>query len=88
MIVRTGDGQPERDLLGGYLDALGRAGTRTVPDFDAAWARYRATPAFGLCTWLHTIAAGSFQPFELCVATLERFAAAYEDLGTASSLIC
>jgi hypothetical protein len=76
----------ERDLLSGYLDALGHAGTETVPDFDEAWQRYRTTPAFGLCTWLHTIAAGTFQPVEMCVSTLERFAAAYEDLGTADSL--
>jgi hypothetical protein len=78
--------QHERDLLSGYLDSLGRAGAGTVPGFDEAWERYRATPAFGLCTWLHTIAAGRFQPVECCMATIERFAAAYEELGTAGSL--
>jgi hypothetical protein len=36
---------------------------------------------------LHTIAAGSFQPVELCVSTLQRFAAAYVDLDTADSLV-
>ncbi len=77
----------ERDLLSGYLGALERAGVRAVPDPGEAWARYRATPAFGLCTWLHTIAAGSFQPVELCLSTLERFACAYQDLGTADSLV-
>jgi hypothetical protein len=77
----------ERDLLGGYLDSLGQAGARPVPNLDQAWERYRATPAFGLCTWLHTLAAGTFQPFDLCVSTLERFACAYGDLGTAGSLI-
>jgi phosphotransferase family enzyme len=76
----------ERDLLSGYLDSLGQAGAKTAPSFDEAWDRYRATPAFGLCTWLHTIAAGSFQPIELCVSTLERFAAAYQDLRTADLL--
>ena len=76
----------EKDLLKGYLVSLGQGGARTVPEYHEAWARYRATPAFGLCTWLHTIAAGSLQPVELCVSTLERFAAAYEDLGTADGL--
>jgi hypothetical protein len=78
--------QHERELLSGYLDSLGQAGGRAIPDFDEAWERYRATPAFGLCTWLHTIAAGRFQPFESCVLTLQRFACAYDDLGTAHSL--
>jgi hypothetical protein len=80
-------GQHERDLLRGYLDSLGHAGVGTVPAFDNAWERYRATPAFGLCTWLHTIAASRFQPVELCVRTIERFAAAYAELGTAASLM-
>ena len=79
--------QHERELLGGYLEALGQSGVESVPGFEEAWQRYRATPAFGLCTWLHTIAAGSFQPVELCLATLQRFAAAYEDLDTATSLV-
>ncbi len=77
----------EGHLLRGYLESLEQAGVKAVPDFDQAWTRYRATPAFGLCSWLHTIAAGSFQPVELCVSTLERFACAYEDLGTADSLL-
>ena len=79
--------QHERDLLSHYLDSLGRAGAGGVPAFDEAWARYRATPAFGLCAWLHTIAAGTFQPIELCLSTLERFATAYVDLGPADSLV-
>lgn len=76
----------ERRLLAGYLDALGRAGVRP-PDWDAAWARYRATPAFGLATWLHTLSFGSFQPPDACLALLERFATAYEDLETARSVV-
>ena len=74
----------ERELLSGYLDDLARAGVQ-APGFSQAWDRYRATPAFGLGTWLHTISAGSFQPDDVCVATIERFAAAYADLGTAES---
>lgn len=65
----------ERDLLRGYLDG--------AAPWDEAWRRYRATPAFGLATWLHTLAFGRFQPAEACVATIARFAAAYVDLETA-----
>lgn len=71
----------ERGLLGGYLEALGRGGV-AVPEWDAAWARYRATPAFGLATWLHTLSFGTFQPVDVSVATIGRFAAAYDDLET------
>jgi hypothetical protein len=66
----------ERDLLAGYLDALaGRTGHRP----DDAWAQYCATPVYGLGAWLQTLAAGTFQPVEICLVTIERFAAAYRD---------
>jgi len=68
----------ERSLLRSYLHELSRGGVPT-PDLDAAWHLHRQTPAFGLGTWLHTLSAGSFQPVELCLATIERFAAAYTD---------
>ncbi len=74
----------ERELLAGYLEALARAGVH-VPSPDAAWRRYRGTPAFGLATWLHTLSFGTFQPDDVCMATIRRFAVAYEDLGTARS---
>lgn len=69
----------ERELLAGYVRELGRA----APSLDDAWALYRRTPIFGLGSWLQTLAAGSFQPVEVCMATIERFAAAYDDLGAA-----
>ncbi|MHB1999953.1 MAG: phosphotransferase, partial [Solirubrobacteraceae bacterium] len=72
----------ERELLGGYLAALRGYGV-AAPDAAGAWERYRASPAYGLGAWLHTFSAGSFQPESVCVATLERFAAAYDDLETA-----
>lgn len=75
----------ERHLLAGYLDELGRAGV-TAPSWESAWARYRAAPAFGLATWVHTLTFGTFQPVAVSVATLRRFAAAYEDLETARSV--
>lgn len=71
----------ERALLEGYLEALAATGVEP-PDLPAAWESYRATPAFGLGTWMHTISAGSFQPPDICVSTIERFSAAYADLDT------
>jgi aminoglycoside phosphotransferase (APT) family kinase protein len=75
----------EAELLTGYLAALSAAGV-AAPTFDDAWSRYRATPVYGLTTWIHTISAGSFQPLDSCVATIRRFAAAYDDLETAATL--
>jgi len=74
----------ERDLLAFYLDALGHAGVRP-PSPVSAWDRYRGTPAFGLATWLHTLSFGSLQSADVCMATIRRFAAAYEDLETGRS---
>ena len=74
----------ERELLASYLAALADAGVR-APSLEKAWRRYRGTPAFGLATWLHTLSFGTFQPADVCMATIRRFAAAYVDLGTARS---
>ncbi|MGH9088559.1 MAG: phosphotransferase, partial [Acidimicrobiales bacterium] len=76
----------ERNLLAGYLDELGRSGV-VAPSWESAWARYRAAPAFGLATWVHTLSFGTFQPVGVCVATIRRYAAAYEDLDTARSTV-
>jgi hypothetical protein len=73
----------ERSLLGFYLAELTQAGA-PAPDFEAAWRLYRLTPAFGLGTWLHTLSGGGFQPIEQCLATIERFSAAYADHETGS----
>jgi hypothetical protein len=67
----------ERALLAGYLTALGPA----APAWADAWAGYRRTPVFGLGSWLQTLAGGGFQPREVCLAAIERYAAAYTDLA-------
>lgn len=78
----------ERALLDSYLDALRAAsGARAVPDREAAWDRYRATPAFGLATWLHTYSFATFQPVDVCTATIRRFSRAYEDLETCRTAV-
>jgi len=66
----------ERALLEDYLAALGHRPADV-------WSRYRRAPAFGLGSWLQTWAAGSFQPADVCLATIERFAAAYVDVTAA-----
>lgn len=76
----------ERELLDGYLDSLSSLGV-AAPGADDAWDQYRATPAFGLGTWMHTFSAGSFQPEDVCLATIERFATAYADLDTGHSAV-
>jgi Ser/Thr protein kinase RdoA (MazF antagonist) len=76
----------ERELLAGYVDALRSTGI-DGPQPEHAWERYRATPAFGLGTWMHTLSAGSFQPIDVCLATIRRFGAAYDDLETARSIV-
>lgn len=77
--------QHERALIETYLDALGATGA-SPPSVAETWERYRASPAFGLCTWLHTLSAGSFQDEVDCLAMIERFSSAYDDLGTARLL--
>ncbi len=76
----------ERQLIRAYLDGLRVAGAE-APRWDAAWARYRAAPAFGLATWVHTLSFGTFQPVPVCRAMIERFAAAYDDLETGRSAV-
>jgi hypothetical protein len=71
----------ERELLGDYLDALAASGA-PAPRFGDAWALYRRTPTYGLPAWLHTLTGGTFQPREVCLAVIERLAAAYVDLDS------
>lgn len=71
----------ERSLLSDYLEELTSAGVQS-PDFAEAWDLYRQTPVFGLATWLHTLSGGGFQPFDQCLATIDRFAGAYADHQT------
>ncbi|MCL9759100.1 phosphotransferase [Frankia sp. AiPa1] len=68
----------ERELLHAYLSELAARGV-PAPDPTEAWELHRRTPVFGLGTWLHTLSGGGFQPVDTCLATIERFAAAYAD---------
>ena len=71
--------QDERALLNHYRRALIEAGV-SAPSEAELWRCHVAAPAFGLSTWLHTLAFGRFQDDEVSYATISRFAAAYRDL--------
>lgn len=75
----------ERTLLASYLETLDAAGA-PAPRFDAAWLSYRAGAAFGLATWIHTLSFGTLQRDDVCLATIERFSAAYTDLETSAAI--
>lgn len=57
-----------------------------APSVDEAWFRYRQTPAYGLLIWLNTIGYGGYQSDEICLATIERFGRAFDDLETDSAV--
>jgi aminoglycoside/choline kinase family phosphotransferase len=66
----------ERDLLFGYLEALGEAGVADPPDSESAWAAYRRQLPYGMLGLLCT---PEMQSEEFCRAMGERFAAAIDD---------
>ncbi len=73
----------ERDLLAGYLDALGRRGV-PPPTFDDAWLRYRMQPVWGVMMWL--ITPGGVHSDEVQLKSLSRCLAAGDHLDTLAAL--
>jgi hypothetical protein len=77
----------ERELLRGYLDGLRRAGAgSSVPTEGEGWARYRQTPAYGLVIWLGTHGFDEYQTEEICLASIERFGRAFDELQTDAAI--
>jgi hypothetical protein len=75
----------ETDLLDEYRRTL------NVPDgqrptADQMWARYRATPIYGLAIWLSTLGTDGWQPQEISSTLCQRFSAAFTELGTLQAL--
>ncbi len=66
----------ERDLLAGYLDALGAAGVADPPDAETAWAVYRRQLPYGMLGLLCT---PEMQPEAFCRSIGARFAAAIDE---------
>ena len=75
----------ERDLVAMYRSALDVPDTER-PTWDTLWARYRASTAHGLALWLATAASDAWQRREVSFALVERYAAAFNDLGSAEAL--
>jgi aminoglycoside phosphotransferase (APT) family kinase protein len=70
--------QAEGDLLKAHLEALREHGVEP-PDFDTAWAIYRACAFYGTCWALCKV---EMQSEENCTAIAERHLAAAADLGS------
>ncbi|WP_106397069.1 phosphotransferase [Actinocorallia populi] len=75
----------EADLLEEYRNALDvPSGER--PTRDDAWLRYRASAAHGLAVWLATFSHDAWQRDEVCLALVQRYAAAYLDFDTPAAI--
>lgn len=75
----------EQELLRGYLDTLAKTGA-DIPTFDDAWRRYRQSPVYGLVIWLGVYALSGLQQDTLALATIGRFARAFDDLDSGAFL--
>jgi hypothetical protein len=51
------------------------------------WLRYRASVAHGLAIWIATLSGGdAWQGADICLALVQRYAAAFVDLDTRAAL--
>lgn len=71
----------ERELVESHRRAVGGD-----TDADAAWRWYRASPAYGLAIWLSTLGTDGYQPHEVSLALVTRYARAFVNLETTSAL--
>ena len=53
---------------------------------DEVWARYRATPIYGLAIWLSTLGTDGWQSKEISLTLSQRFSSAFTELGTLQAL--
>lgn len=73
----------ERDLLAAYRERLD-AGTGCAPGIDDMWFDYRRDMTYGFFAWLTNL--DVFQPEEINVTAIGRFASAVLDLGSAAAV--
>ncbi|MCL5048047.1 MAG: ecdysteroid 22-kinase family protein [Firmicutes bacterium] len=71
------------DLVEYYFDQLSLLGI-SPPDSSDGKRQILYTPAFGLVSWLHTLAFKHFQKQEYCLAMIGRFLSAYYDFETSA----
>jgi len=74
----------EADLVEEYRAALDVPGNER-PRAEDAWMHYRASAAHGLTLWLATICS-DVHPRDVCLALVERYAAAFVELDTPAAL--
>ena len=75
----------EADLLDEYRKTL-RVPDDQRPSRDQMWARYRATPIYGLAIWLSTLGTNGWQRSEISLTLCQRFSAAFMELDTLQAL--
>ncbi len=75
----------EAELIEEYRRAL-QVPIDQLPSSEAAWLRYRTTPAYGLAIWLSTMGTDGWQRPEVSLALAQRYAAAFVELETMGAL--
>ena len=75
----------DAELIEIYRQAL-EAPDGQKPSREQAWLRYRGTPVYGQAIWLSTLGTDGWQSQEICLALVERYAAAYVELGSTEAL--
>jgi hypothetical protein len=75
----------ETDLIRSYLNSLESGGVEQL-DFDTAWFQHRTHALYAWIAVLVTAAAATFQREDVVRASLERCAAAVEDLDSVGAL--
>jgi len=78
----------EAELVEEYRKALDVPGDQ-IPTAEAAWLRYRTTPAYGLAIWLSTLGTDGWQSRDVSLALAQRYSRAFVELKTMEALdIC
>ncbi|TAL00011.1 MAG: DUF1679 domain-containing protein [Rhodospirillaceae bacterium] len=75
----------EAELVEEYRQAL-EVPDDQRPSTEAAWLRYRTTPAYGLAIWLSTLGTDGWQRREVSLVLAQRFANAFSELDTMAAL--
>jgi aminoglycoside phosphotransferase (APT) family kinase protein len=75
----------ERELVEMHRTAL-EVPKGDLPSAEEAWTTYRTTPIYGLTIWLSTLGTDGWQPHEISRALVDRFAAAFVELGALAAL--
>jgi hypothetical protein len=73
------------DLLDEYRRTL-QVPNGARPSAAQVWARYCATPIYGLAIWLSTLGTDGWQPQQISLTLCQRFSAAFEELDTVQAL--